>query len=64
MLESISLFHPNERTCMARIISHYRLLQSTAKFIYLYLNTQSFMISIVHEYLYGSSILLLQHPND
>ena len=44
---------------MARIISHYGLLQITAMFIYLYLNTQSFLISIVHKYLHESIIVML-----
>ena len=49
---------------MARIISHYGLLQSAAMIIYFTLIAQKFLISIVHEYLHGAVFLCLHYSKD
>ena len=59
MLESISLFHPNERTSYG---DNYFTLWAITKYCNVYLfvfKYTSLMISIVHEYLHGNIILML-----
>ena len=58
MLKSISLFHPNERTSYGK---NYFTLWAVTKYCNVYLfifKTQSFLISIVLEYLHGSMLLM------